>query len=111
MATASKGQQSPGGKTKNDDGLADGGDEQPALNPEDAPTQSLDITVDSERKLNVLQVSTTRSGEFSSDKIAKVRTMVISVILFLLTYDTNMVDQGSAQWHTTCGKQGGDSGT
>lgn len=73
-ATASKGQQSPSGNTKNDGGLAHGDNKRPALNPDDAPAQSLDITVDSGRKLNAAQVSTARSGELFSDKIAKAGT-------------------------------------
>ncbi|KAJ8448213.1 hypothetical protein Cgig2_025137 [Carnegiea gigantea] len=73
-ATASKGQQSPSGNTKNDGGLAHGDNKRPALNPDDAPAQSLDITVDSGRKLNVAQVSTAGSGELFSDKIAKAGT-------------------------------------
>ena len=108
-AAASKRQQSPSGNTKNDGGLAHGDNKQPALNSDDAPAQSLDITVDSGRKLNVAQVSTAGTGELFSDKIVKVRTSFICVILFLLPY-TNAL--GSAQRHVTCWKPrgGGDAG-
>lgn len=58
-------------KTKNDDGLSHKGNDQPSHNLDDAPAQSLDITVDSERKLNAVEVSTPRSMDFSSDRIVR----------------------------------------
>lgn len=38
-------------------------------NPEETPTQSLDIADESSRRLHLAQVSTTRSIELTSDKV------------------------------------------
>lgn len=66
--------QGSGGESKKNDGLAHEGAAQPAPNPDDAPAQSLDFTVESERRLNLAQVSTPRSVEFSSERIVRFDT-------------------------------------